>query len=69
MSKIWGVLYKIDKEDLLSDKDFYKSFKNAENLTTFFKALRKKAVEHILDTELDIHLENTKLTLFNEFHI
>jgi putative transposase len=50
----------IDKEDLLNNKDFYKSFKNGEDLTSFFKELHKKAVEHMLDAELDGHLDNTK---------
>ena len=40
------------KEDLLNNKDFYKSFKNGEDLTSFFKELHKKAVEHMLDAEL-----------------
>lgn len=50
----------IDKEDLLNNKDFYKSFKNGEDLTSFFKELHKKAVEHMLDAELDSHLDNEK---------
>ena len=48
----------IDKEDLLNNKDFYKSFKNGEDLTSFFKELHKRAVEHMLDAELDSHLDN-----------
>ena len=48
------------KEDLLNNKDFYKSFKNGEDLTSFFKELHKKAVEHMLDAELDSHLDNEK---------
>ncbi len=43
----------IDKEDLLNNKDFYKSFENGEDLTFFFKELHKKAVEYMLDAELD----------------
>lgn len=50
----------IDKEDLLNNKDFYKSFKSVEDLTSFFKELRKKEVEHMLDAELDSHLDNSK---------
>lgn len=50
----------IDKEELLNNKDFYKSFKNGEDLTSFFKELHKKAVEHMLDAELDSHLDNSK---------
>ena len=50
----------INKEDLLNDKTFYKSFKNGEELSTFFKQMHKRAVEHILEAELDAHLENEK---------
>lgn len=50
----------IDKEELLNNKDFYKSFKSGEDLTTFFKQMHKRAVEHILEAELDAHLENQK---------
>ncbi|MCA4808763.1 IS256 family transposase [Empedobacter stercoris] len=50
----------INKEDLLNNKDFLKSFKNGEDLTSFFKELHKKAVEHMLDAELDSHLDNEK---------
>jgi uncharacterized protein (TIGR00645 family) len=39
----------IDKDDLLNNKDFYKSFKNAEDLTTFFQTMHKRAVEHMLE--------------------
>lgn len=41
----------IDKEDLLNDKNFYKSFKNSVDLTSFFKELHKKTVKHMLDAE------------------
>ena len=50
----------IDKEALLNNKDFYKSFKNGEDLTSFFKAMHKRAVEHMLEAELDAHLDNQK---------
>ena len=50
----------IDKEDLLNNKDFYKSFKNGEDLTSFFKQMHKRAVEHMLEAELDAHLDNEK---------
>lgn len=50
----------INKEDLLNNKDFYKSFKNGEDLTSFFKELHKNAVEHMLDAELDAHLDNQR---------
>ena len=48
----------INKEDLLNNKDFYKSFKNGEDLTSFLKQMHKRAVEHMLDAELDSHLDN-----------
>lgn len=50
----------IDKDDLLNNKEFYKSFKNAEDLTSFFKQMHKRAVEHMLEAELDVHLDNEK---------
>ncbi|AWG24483.1 IS256 family transposase [Flavobacterium kingsejongi] len=50
----------IDKEDLLNNKDFYKSFKTGEDLTSFFKQMHKRAVEHMLEAELDAHLDNGK---------
>lgn len=50
----------INKNDLLNDKEFYKSFKSSEDLTTFFKQMHKRAVEHMLNAELDSHLDNEK---------
>ena len=52
----------IDKEELLNNKDFYKSFKNGEDLTSFFKQMHKRAVEHMLEAELELILttKNTK---------
>ena len=50
----------IDKDDLLNKKDFYKSFKSAEDLSTFFQMMHKWAVEHMLEAELDAHLDNEK---------
>jgi putative transposase len=50
----------IDKDDLLNNKDFYKSFKTGADLTSFFKEMHKRAVEHMLDAELDAHLDNEK---------
>ena len=50
----------IDKVELLNSKDFFKSFKNGEDLTSFFKQMHKRAVEHMLDAELDAHLDNDK---------
>ena len=50
----------IDKEELLNNKEFYKSFKSGEDLTSFFKQMHKSAVEHMLNAELDAHLETEK---------
>lgn len=50
----------IDKQELLDDKEFYKSFKNGDDLTSFFKQMHKRAVEHMLNAELDAHLDNEK---------
>lgn len=50
----------INKEELLNSKDFYKSFKTGEDLGSFFKQMHKRAVEHMLEAELDSHLENEK---------
>src|SRR5690606_573408 len=49
-----------DKEKLLNNKEFFKSFKNGDDLTSFFKQLHKQAVEHMLNAELDAHLDNEK---------
>jgi putative transposase len=43
----------IDKDELLNSKDFYKSFKNAGDLTSLFKTMHKRPVVHILDAYLD----------------
>ncbi len=50
----------MDRQKLLEDKDFLKSFKNGEELTSFFKQLHKQAVENMLEAELDAHLEHEK---------
>lgn len=50
----------MDKEELLNNKDFYKSFKKREDLASFFKEMAKRAVEHMLDVELDSHVDNEK---------
>jgi len=50
----------IDKDELLNNKDFYKSFKTGEDLNTFFQTMHKRAVEHMLEAELDAHLDNEK---------
>jgi transposase-like protein len=50
----------IDKDELLNNKDFYKSFKDSEDLASFFQSMHKRAVEHMLEVELDAHLDNEK---------
>jgi putative transposase len=50
----------IDKQELLDSKEFYKSFKTGEDLTSFFKQMHKRAVEHMLEAELDAHLDNQR---------
>jgi len=50
----------IDKDALLNNKDFYKSFKTGEDLTSFFKQMHKRAVEHMLEAELEDHLDTEK---------
>ena len=42
-------------EDLFT-KDFFKQFKTGEELSSFFHALRKRAIEEMLEGELDVHL-------------
>ena len=44
------------KEELLNDQEFFKSFKSGEDLTDFFKQMHKRAVEQMLEGELDSHL-------------
>lgn len=50
----------ITQEQLLNDKDFYKSFKNGAELSSFLKSMHKQAVEYMLEAELDAHLQNEK---------
>ena len=50
----------IDKDELLNNKEFYKSFKSGEDLTSFFKQMHKSAVEQMLNAEIDAHLDNEK---------
>jgi putative transposase len=50
----------INKEELLNNKDFYKSFKTGEDLTSFFKQMYNRALEHMLEAELDDHLDTEK---------
>ena len=58
----------IDKDDLLNNKDFYKSFKNADDLTSFFKTMYKRAVEHMLEAELDALQLKSGVTNKNPAH-
>lgn len=44
------------KEELLNDQEFFKSFKSGDDLTDFFKQMHKRAVEQMLEGELDAHL-------------
>lgn len=44
------------KPEELFSKDFFKQFKTGEELTSFFHALRKRAIEEMLEGELDAHL-------------
>ncbi|MBK8442977.1 MAG: hypothetical protein IPL35_06000 [Sphingobacteriales bacterium] len=48
-----------NKEELLNNKDFYKTFKTGEDLTSFFKQMHKRAVEHILSRILSVFLFGT----------
>jgi transposase-like protein len=50
----------INKDDLLNNKEFYKSFKSGEDLTSFFKQMHKRSVENMLKAELDAHLDYEK---------
>ena len=50
----------IDTEQILNDKDFLKSFKNATDLESFFKKLHKRVVEQMPEAELDAHLDTEK---------
>ena len=46
----------IDKESLLNDKAFLKSFKNAGELSCFFQELQARAISQMLEGEMDGHL-------------
>ncbi len=48
-----------NKEELLNDKDFYKIFKTGEDLTSFFKQMHKRAVEHTRSRILSISFFGT----------
>ena len=49
----------MNKEDLLND-DFLKQFKTGEELNSFLNSLQKRAIEKILEGELDAHLDYNK---------
>ena len=36
----------IDKEEILNNKNFYKPYKNGNDLGSFFKEMHKRAVEN-----------------------
>ncbi|GEM_PF-1166467 len=46
----------IDKEPLLNDKEFLKSFKDGLELQSFFRELQVRAVSQTLEGEMDSHL-------------
>ncbi|XSG10216.1 IS256 family transposase [Sphingobacterium sp. WOUb80] len=46
----------IDKESLLNDKEFLKSFKDGLELQSFFRELQARAVSQMLEGEMDGHL-------------
>lgn len=46
----------IDKESLLNDKEFLKSFKDGVELQSFFRELQARAVSQMLEGEMDGHL-------------
>lgn len=46
----------IDKESLLKDKEFLKSFKDGLELQSFFRELQARAVSQMLEGEMDGHL-------------
>jgi putative transposase len=46
----------IDRESLLNDKEFLRSFKDGAVLQQFFRELQGRAVSQMLEGELDGHL-------------
>jgi len=46
----------IDKDSLLNDKEFLKSFKDGLELQSFFRELQARAVSQMLEGEMDGHL-------------
>ncbi len=46
----------IDRESLLNDKEFLRSFKDGADLQQFFRELQGRAVSQMLEGELDGHL-------------
>jgi len=46
----------IDKDSLLNDKEFLKSFKDGFDLQSFFRELQARAVSQMLEGEMDGHL-------------
>lgn len=46
----------IDKESLVNDKEFLKSFMDGLELQSFFRELQARAVSQMLKGEMDGHL-------------
>ena len=46
----------IDRESLLNDKEFLRSFKDGADLQQFFRVLQGRAVSQMLEGEMDGHL-------------
>jgi len=56
----------IDRESLLNDKEFLRSFKDGADLQQFFRELQGRAVSQMLEGELDGHLGYSKHTRSEE---
>lgn len=56
----------IDRESLLHDKEFLRSFKDGVDLQQFFRELQGRAVSQMLEGELDGHLGYSKHTRSDE---
>lgn len=56
----------IDRESLLNDKEFLRSFKDGADLQQFFRELQGRAVSQMLEGELDGHLGYSKHTRSDE---
>ncbi|MCA5006851.1 IS256 family transposase [Sphingobacterium bovistauri] len=56
----------MDRESLLNDKEFLRSFKDGADLQQFFRELQGRAVSQMLEGELDGHLGYSKHTRSDE---